>query len=257
MFDDIEVNYSKDIKTATDDLSILCFGSNKNLAGIERGENTMGSYNLLSRTDVNGRHIDCRVIATTHPQLSYYIGDTMWMNITTKQYWKISIAPYDRGYSLSKNTDKDVVLLEWFVNINNTTGRYMTHYHQPQGGLLTQIRPLTLTEGCEDCIILPTSLEVYTPRIGPVNGDMSNSIIEGYDGKSYACPVFRECANNTGRYRAISFYYLGYNGEKYEPTFEWNHSIGRDDIYTDNPKAMLNFLFENDEHDVPKEFIIE
>ncbi|KAG2218772.1 hypothetical protein INT45_012992 [Circinella minor] len=295
MFDDIEVSYKRNIKTvfnefyrhiATEDLSILCFGSNLRLDGYVRANNTIDAYKLPSWTGVAGNHVTSRTIATAHPQLKYHIDDTMRMHITTKQYWKISITPYDHGcYALSKTSieesryyvnkidivntdradgnwndmatvDKDTVLLDWLVNIQSTTSRYMTHYHQPQSCLLSQIRPLTLTEDCEECIILPILLVVHTPIIVPADDEVPNSIIENYK-KDYCLPVFRECTKGTGRYRAIGIYYIGDGGQMGESTFQWNHFIKRDDIYTEDPKEIVNILFENHAHDVPKKFIIE
>ncbi|KAG2218771.1 hypothetical protein INT45_012991 [Circinella minor] len=297
MFDGMEISYSTNIKTAfndfyrhvvTNDLSILCFGSNLRFDGDARLKSTMDSYNLPSWTGVSGSHADSYVSTTLHSQLKYHIDDTMWMYITTKHYWKIPVKPYDHGcYSFPKTSrvenafyaekidrinrdrchkdytndlttaNKHAILLEWIVNINAVTGCYMTHYHQPQDGLLTQIRPLTLTEDCEECIILPILLESHTEICIQRDEKVSNFTIGRYD-HDYCLPVLRECTEGTGRYKAIGVYYIG-EGNKIsdQPTFQWNHCIGRDDIFTDDPKKILSSLFENDDHDTLKEFIIE
>ncbi|KAI7847170.1 hypothetical protein BDC45DRAFT_611219 [Circinella umbellata] len=297
MFDDMETSYSTHIKNAfndfyrhivTNDLSILCFGSSLRLDGVVRLKSTMDSYNLPSWTGVSGSHASNRVSTTLHPQLKYHIDDTMWMHVTTKHYWKISIEPYDHGcYTFPKisreevvfhaqemdrinknrcredyindltSANKNDILLEWLVNLNAVTNCNMTHYHQPQGGLFTQIRPLTLTEDCEECIILPILLKLHTAVLAQVDENVSNFIIQRHD-KDYCLPVVRECTRGTGRYRAIGVYYIG-EGNKIseQPTFQWNHYIGRDDICTEDPKEILNILFEDDAHDVLKEFIIE
>ena len=296
MFNDIEANDATDIEAtfsnfyrhiATNDLSILCFGSNLSLDGHEYGQHTMGGYNLPSWTGVAGKHIYHRAITTTHPELKCHIDETMWMHIKSKRYWKISVTPFDGGsYSLSKNStqdadwyweqmyrisslryknewtdmttaDKDTVLLEWLVNMYNGTGAYMTHYHQPQGGLLTQLRPLTLTEDCEECIILPILLELHVPMYANDNDNAFSFIIHDYD-QSYCLPVLRECTEGTGRYKTIGVYYLGDRDDSTpEPSSRLSHYIGKDDINSNDPEEIISALFENDCYDVPKEFIIE
>ncbi|KAI7848090.1 hypothetical protein BDC45DRAFT_610551 [Circinella umbellata] len=295
MFDDMEANYSTDIKTvfnsfyrhvATDNFSILFFGSNRRPNGNIGSESTMGDYNLPSWTGVAGKHVDNRVITTSHPQLEYYIDETMLLHITTKEYWKISVTPYDRGcYSSSKDTsedndfcsneinrilsaryndewtdmttgDKDTVLMEWFVNTSSGTSLYMTHYHERQNDLLTGIRPLTLTEDCEECIIIPILLELQVPLSEQASDNESNFTIRGYE-QRYFLPVLRECTKGTGRYRAIGVYYVGDRDFGWQPSIGLNHFIGRDDIKLDDPEEIICALFENDCHDVRKEFIIE
>ncbi|KAG2217122.1 hypothetical protein INT45_009339 [Circinella minor] len=296
MFYDIEASHSTDIKTifnnfyrhvTTIETSILCFGSPYNLAGYIMNENMMHDYNLPSWTGVNGRHVRDIVIALAHPQLEYHIDDTMFISTTTKYYWKISITPYDRGcYSPSRpdmeehssildemdrvhqnringegidmtTANKDVILLAWLRKILITTNLYMTHYYEPQDGLITQIRPLSLTEDCEECIILPILCAINTPIHIPVEDDKRICTIAGYS-VDYCFPVLQECTKGTGRYRAIGIYYIGESDWlSGDPTFQWNHSIGKDDISGKGIKEIVNILFENHAHDVPKEFIIE
>ncbi|KAI7847604.1 hypothetical protein BDC45DRAFT_525583, partial [Circinella umbellata] len=296
MFDDIEVNYSRDIRTVFDefyrhitiaDLSILCFGSINNFDGSIRMQSTMDSYNLPSWTGTAGVHVETRATTTIHPQLEYHVDDTMWMHVTTKQYWKIPITSYDRGcFSLSKNSieeinsyvekrnrrrsaesndyepdlttaDKDTVLLESVLNMQKAIGANMTHYHQPQDDLLTQIRPLTLTEDCEECIVLPILLQLHTPVYKRMGGDVPSFLIKGYD-YDYCLPVLRECIDGTGRYKAIGIYYVGVRDHRpTEPPLKLMNYIGRNDISFDDPKEIISALFENNCHEVPKEFIIE
>ncbi|KAG2218006.1 hypothetical protein INT45_001549 [Circinella minor] len=295
MFDDMEVSYSAEIKlvfddfyrhVATEDLSILCFGSNGTLDGTINLKSTMDKYNLPSWTGVAGRHTQNRVAITTGRELEYYIDDTMLMHVTTSRYWKISITPYEHGcYSLSKNSDedpsdylekidrvgsaryndewtdmdtadKDTVLVEWLLYMQNAVSSFMTHYHERAGGLLTHIRPLTLTEDCEECIILPILLESHTPMQDQPDDNVSNFVVVDYD-RSYCLPVIRECTKGTGRYKSIGIYYLGDRDVSWQPSIGLNYYIGRQDINMDDPGEIINALFENDCHDVPKEFIIE
>ncbi|KAI7847171.1 hypothetical protein BDC45DRAFT_526964, partial [Circinella umbellata] len=209
----------------------------------------------------------------------------MCLHITTPRYWKISITPYDNGcYSSSKDgikdtdaylekinrmsstrfndewidmtkADKDSLLMEWFLNLKNATSLFMTHYHQSHDSSLTQIRPLTLTEDCEDCIILPILLQSHAPMNAQPDPNVSNFLITDYD-QSYCLPVLRECTKGTGRYKMIGIYYVGDHDNLCEPTFKWNHLIGVEDIHTDDPKEIVNALFENDDHNTVKKFII-
>ncbi|KAI7848120.1 hypothetical protein BDC45DRAFT_524362, partial [Circinella umbellata] len=295
IFDDMKVNYSADIKTvfdnfyrhvATEDLSILCFGSNSDLDGNIYSINTMDKYNLPSWTGVAGRHSQNSVTITKSPELECYIDDTMLMNVTTSRYWKISITAYEHGcYSLSKNSDeytreyheklynlgrarfndewtnmdtadKDTVLLEWLLFMQNSVCSLMTHYHERPDGLLTHIRPLTLTEDCEECIILPILLESHTPMQDQLDKNVTGFTVVDYD-RSYCLPVVRECTKGTGRYKSIGIYYLGDRDVSYQPSSGLNYYIGRENINMDDLGEIINALFENDCHDVPKEFIIE
>ncbi|KAG2218773.1 hypothetical protein INT45_012993 [Circinella minor] len=295
MFNYIETSYSTDIKTifydfyrrvAMEDFSILCFGSNRYFDGNIYNQSTIDNYNLPSWTGVAGHHITDRVTSTTHPQLRYRIDNAMLMHIATTRYWKISITPYDHGcYSLSKNSiedsnsylekisrirlarfnekwtnmttaDKDTVLFEWLVNMQNAASLYMTHYHQRQDSLLTQARPLTLTEDCEECIVLPILFNIHGPLHSQPDADVSNFFIVNY-ARSYCLPVLRECTKGNGQYRVIGIYYVGEHVNLYEPTFEWGHFIGREASNTDDTVEILDALFENNCYDVPKEFIIE
>ena len=282
---------------ATKELSMLCFGSILSPDGDIALKHTMDDYSLPSWTGIDGYHTGYRVDTTIHPQSTQYVDDkTMRMHITTNHYWNISITPFNNGCfspALKNNSDrdatqiasdhftrinagrwndqwtdmstadKDTVLIEWLVNMNVATECYMTHYHQRQGSL-TQLRPLSLTEDCEKCIILPILLRSHMPGYKQVDKDRSNFIIESYI-QGYFLPVFRECSNKStdGQllYKAIGIYFVGEDqgAEKRNPTFSWNHCVGRDDIEADeDPEKILNILFKNDSHsDVPKKFVIE
>ena len=132
------------------------------------------------------------------------------MHIITKRYWKISITPFNGVcYSLSKSSaedndlyekfkyitkarfdgewtdmtteDKDTVLVEWSVNMRNTTSSCITHHHKLEVILRTQRRPLTLTEDCGECIILPILLEIHVPLYPNTKDSVSNFVIQYYD----------------------------------------------------------------------------
>ncbi|KAI7848116.1 hypothetical protein BDC45DRAFT_524354 [Circinella umbellata] len=209
----------------------------------------------------------------------------MRMHITTSRYRKISITPYEYGcYSLSKNhahgndfimkesdrinsaryngdwtdmstADKNAVLLEWFLNTQSLASAFMTHYHEPQDGSLTQIRPLTLTEDCEECIVLPILLEMYVPVHLQSGDNVSNFRISDYE-RRYCLPVLHECSEATGQYKAVGIYYIG-DQTHFEPAFKWSHVIGRESINTDASVEIIDILFENHSHDVAKKFIIK
>ncbi|KAG2217144.1 hypothetical protein INT45_004599 [Circinella minor] len=171
--------------------------------------------------------------------------------------------------------DKDTILAEWFTNMHIDTGHFMTHYHYRQhdeNNPLTQLRPLSLTHDCEEeeCIVLPILFQVLHPTFLPVDKYKS---IRGPKRAIYLLPVFCKCPNDSKsevQYKAVGVYLLGnypvdnillpfnIRFNKLSPTFNWNHCVGRDDIDpVQDPKDILNILFENDYHDVPKKFIIE
>ncbi|KAI7847598.1 hypothetical protein BDC45DRAFT_597942 [Circinella umbellata] len=206
MFEDIEVGYSTDIKTvfndfyrhvATEDISILCFGSNDLLDGRTEQVSTLKKRDSIAYVRVDGN----------------------WTDMDT--------------------ADKETVLMDCV-----------------KSDYFSQIRPLTLTEDCKECIILPILLELHIPFYKHADGDIYNCILKSTR-ENYFLPALRECSEDTERYRAVGVYYIGDDSAWGEPTFKWNHSIGKDDIQTENPKEILNMLFENDVHDIPQEFIIE
>ena len=293
MFDDIDLNYDTDIGTtfntfyrtiATRDLSILCFGSNQLTNGAIESKSTMGNYSLPSWTGVDGHHAYDRVDSTIHPSLKYNIEiDDMCMYITTSCYWDISIVPYDGGcFSSSiankyvtntfsnhahrinvarlkgreinmKTAGKNTVLQEWDVNISNVCC-FMTHYHKPSPGSHSQIRPLSLTEDCKACIVLPILLKLYKS----VYSTTVECSFGGYE-HSYFLPVFRKSFDGTGRYKAVGIYYVGDDANSESHTFNWNHCVDRDDVCPEKqPEEILNILFESNHHgSVPEEFVIE
>ncbi|KAG2224437.1 hypothetical protein INT45_002976 [Circinella minor] len=278
---------------ALKDLSILCFGSNLKPSGIRRRVNTMNNYNLPSWTGVAGRHTRDYVNITTHPQLSYTIDNTMKMNIKTNHYWKISITRYKYGpydsptekdtrqskeritlkrigkissarcegqWTDMDQADKDIILTEWCANMYISTMIYMTHYHYRLfENSLTQLRPLSLTKDCEggECIVLPILLEAQSLLYNQVSE--YKSVVGGHM-SNFLLPVFCKIPNSAcEQYEAVGVYFVGnHHYNKVSPTCNWNHCIGRDDVDpVQNPKDILDILFENDYHDVPKEFIIK
>ncbi|KAI7848081.1 hypothetical protein BDC45DRAFT_524247, partial [Circinella umbellata] len=298
MFDDIDIDYETDIKTTfntfyqhigTEDLSILCFGSNQEPNHSRTKQSTMDDYNLPSWCGVAGRHTADFVNTTIHSQLTYCIDvETMHMNITTNRYWKIPIAPYIRGCfstliygryikdTFSKlekyimaarirgnwtdliSADEDTVLQEWSTNMRIASTVLMTHFYRRPDDPLSKTRPLSLTEDCEECIVLPILLKSYTADIKVVGNNDFNRVIDKYIG-SYFLPVFsKNSDDDTEKYKAVGIYYLGEDRENSKsPTFNWTHFVGMDDSNPQkNPEEILDILFENDHYDVPREFII-
>ncbi|KAI9262191.1 hypothetical protein BDA99DRAFT_537535 [Phascolomyces articulosus] len=278
------------------ELSILCFGSNRSMDGGERRVNTVRGYKLPSWTGAAGLHPSHAVTTTKDLFLeSYQVNrDTMEMYIATKNYWKIPVTRYEYGCFSIPEMDIDKkhrstqykkfkkdrlgrkwldpdsvtqndVLIEWDVNMTTQGSCTMTHYHQHQDDKVTRLRPLSLTEDCEECFVLPILLELHKGAIGGGAGDrrhVSLGIIDFYI-HVYFLPVFKRCNtsnnnNNSGCsdiYKAVGVYLVGISHHE-EPTFRWNHCIGKDDIHTHDPEEILNILFENDCHENPKEFTI-
>ncbi|KAG2220997.1 hypothetical protein INT45_004616 [Circinella minor] len=288
--DEIEINYSTDIHTtfnnfyrhiALKDLSILCFGCNWSENKSELKQTTMGNYGLPSWTGIRGLHSTEPTNTATHIGLSYRIDDSMQMRITTKHWWKIPVGGYFTYKKERKNMDdyhtriynarskglklnveyenKDTILTEWNIEISMSTGCWMTHYHEREGTPFTQTRPLSLTEDCEECIILPILFTSYQPVYNRAKGH-DNGIfnIRRYL-QAYLLPVFRKSPDRVGRYKAIGMYFLGREPIRRDTkTVGWNHSVGRDDIDPNqSPQEILNILFENNCHSVSEEFIIE
>ncbi|KAG2218774.1 hypothetical protein INT45_012994 [Circinella minor] len=242
MFEEMEISYSTDIQTtfnkfyqhiATVDLSILCFGSNSLPNGDINQEHTIHSYTLPSWTGTAGAHVDRRVTATTHSELTWHTDEA---------------TIYNDDCTNMVTADKNTVLMEWVTNIRVSTDLFMTHYHQPQGdGSPTKLRPLSLTEDCTECILLPILLQLHAPAHRKADGTGFNVIIDDY-GYCYCLPVVRVCTNKGANgYKTIGIYYLG-DGEDYfyEPTFKWKHCDERADIKINEPnKEIINTLFEN------------
>ncbi|KAI9262406.1 hypothetical protein BDA99DRAFT_74504 [Phascolomyces articulosus] len=174
----------------------------------------------------------------------------------------------------------DTIQTEWYVNLNIWTNCNATHYHDPQqqedgkkkdknkkdvlsGIKKTQLRPLSLTEDCDECFVLPILLKTH------------KGVHDDYDEvypalrrvalyhNIYLLPVVKKCNTNNKtaaqeRYKSIGIYVVGSTTQYADPTFRWNHCVGRDDIHTEkDPKEILNTLFEKSSHDSIKEFIIE
>ena len=299
MFDNIDTCYDIDVQTifntfyhhiATKDLSILCFGSSNDPYAIGIKHSTMDNYNLPSWRGVAGRHRTYFVKTAIQPQLTYCIdADTMGMNISTKRYWKLTIAPYTRsgctsliddeyvkdtfckqeGYAkIAKMGDRwtevatsaeGTVLQDWSINMRIASMVLMTHVYRRADDPPSKMRPLSLTEDCKECIVLPILLKSYTPDYKEVGDNEYNRIVDKYIG-SYFLPVFSKSGDeNTERYKAVGIYYLGEDRENSaSPTFNWTHFVGKDDVNLKmDPKEILGILLKNDCHDVPKEFIIE
>ncbi|KAI7848083.1 heterokaryon incompatibility protein-domain-containing protein [Circinella umbellata] len=298
MFDEMEINYAADIKKTfhdfyrhigTKDLSILCFGSAL-LPDGDRGEyqSTVQNYNLPSWTGVAGKHIQIPTFTTIHHQLTHAIDDTMKMHIKTKRYWEIDITPYEGGCYSSiprddkyngkvgsqivrinmasakrdrkdmGSVDKNTILEEYLATLNTTTCLLMTHYHHRQGDPAMLLRPLSLTEDCKKCIILPILLTFKHATHQEVEMNGNNVILGEYD-FGFCLPVVRQSTTCKNRYKAIGVYYVGIAPRsKVDSPIQWNHLVGIQDVFTYEPEEIVNSLFENDFHsNEPKEFIIE
>ncbi|KAI7848076.1 hypothetical protein BDC45DRAFT_323798 [Circinella umbellata] len=285
----MDITYDTDIQAAfnifyraiaTKDLSILYFGIDHELFRPYVRNNTMGNYKLPSWSGATGYHPSRYATSTISSSLSYHINeDNMYMYVTTKCYWNISITRYKDIYTLYEKgifqklkeciknykskgkwtsvivTEKSIYLNSWADDINFNSKIYMTHYHQRSNDPLTRIRPLSLIEDCKECIVLPILLKVHIPF--EAYGKPTR-YIKDYK-HAYFLPVIRKSSRSEVRYKAIGVYYIG---EEIEPTTLlmkcWNHSVGKDDINSrKEPQEMLDILFENNYHDRPKEFIIE
>ncbi|KAI9262289.1 hypothetical protein BDA99DRAFT_572232 [Phascolomyces articulosus] len=281
MFKNMEIDYEIDIKTtfhhfyrtiATHDLSILCFGSNLFNYGEEIRVNTIKNHNLPSWTGVSGKHLDTRVTATTTWLRSQHsICDDMLLHISTKYYKMLSVAPYDFGCfsplshdkyqwdqqidnfekrrkakGQSSTVEEESALIDWAVKMKNISGRYATHYYQPQGAPVMQARLLSLTEDCDECIILPILFKYYNLLVDEVEKAPSLCLSYGYT-HHYFLPVIKlyaDAANGTKeRHKAIGIYYLG------------NPNDG--DLSSDDPDEILSSIFGDVVHSRVKEFIIQ
>ncbi|KAI9264083.1 hypothetical protein BDA99DRAFT_48016 [Phascolomyces articulosus] len=279
MFKNMEINYEIDIKAtfhhfyrtiATIGLSILCFASNLVYYGKESRVNTMKNHNLPSWTGVSGYHLDRRVTTTTtwlQPQHS--ICDDMLLHISTKYYRTLSVVPYDWGCfsplshdkhqwnqqiykfdkrwiakSGSNTVEEDTAIIDWAIKMTNVSGGFATHYYQPQDAPVMQARPLSLTENCDECIILPILLKSYG-LLFKVEELPSLCLSDGYT-YDYFLPVIKkyvDAANGTKeRYKAIGIYYLGGTFHK--------------EFISDDPDEILSSIF-GDVHNEAKEFIIQ
>ncbi|KAI9249677.1 hypothetical protein BDA99DRAFT_541986 [Phascolomyces articulosus] len=281
MFKNMEINYKIDIKTtlhhfyrtiATHDLSILCFGSNLTNDGEEIRVNTMKNHNLPSWTGVSGDYLCDHVAATTTwLQTQHSICDDMLLHISTKYCKTLSVLAYDFGCfsplshdkhqwdqqidkfvmqrnakDLSNTVEEDTALIDWAIKMTNVSGRYATHYYQPQGASPAQARPLSLTEDCDECIILPILLKSYSLLAEKVEEfpPLRRPVCYTHD---YCLPVIKkyvDAANGTKeRYKAIGIYYLG--------------GMFHNDIISDDPDEILSSIFGDDIHSEAKEFIIQ
>ncbi|KAI9249702.1 hypothetical protein BDA99DRAFT_542010 [Phascolomyces articulosus] len=279
MFKNMEINYKIDIKTtfhhfyrtiATHDLSILCFGSNLFDKGEEYRVNTMKNHNLPSWTGVSGIHLENRATTTTTWLRSKHsICDDMLLHISTKYYKTLSVVPYDFGcfsplshdkHQWSQQIDRfekrwgakgqsntvgeDAALIDWAIKMINVIGYYATHYYQPQDASIMHARPLSLTEDCDECIILPILFKYYSLLLKKVE---ELPLLRRHDRYThdYFLPVIKkyvDAANGTKeRYKAIGIYYLG------------NPNDGN--LSSDDPDEILSSIF-GDVHSEAKEYII-
>ncbi|KAI9244677.1 hypothetical protein BDA99DRAFT_594265 [Phascolomyces articulosus] len=283
MFKDIKNDYTSDVKTtfhnfyrtvATNDLSILCFGSDLELDESKTHINTMKDYQLPTWTGVDGAHSRERVTTTTAlMDLPHYICDGMLLHISTKYYKTLFILPFGSGgytsESRGKQLDKQIfdmkrkrqqsmrsylteeekdALLNRMGVMYKTTNCFPTHHQHQEGHPPMKIVPLSLTEDCEECTILPILFKTHYVVLKDAEETPALKLLDGYF-YSYLLPVFKRCMNSAGttRYKAIGVYYLG-NQEDKDFCIE-----------SDNPDKILKAVFGDEDaiHDDVEEFIIE
>ncbi|KAI9265174.1 heterokaryon incompatibility protein-domain-containing protein [Phascolomyces articulosus] len=281
MFKYMEINNKIDIKTtvnhfyrtiATHDLSILCFGSNLFYNSREIGVYTMKNHNLPSWIGVSGCHLGDRVTTTTTwLQSQHSICDDMLLYISTEYYKTLSVVPFDCGcfsplsydeqqwnqkiYKFEKRwmvkglsipVEEDTALIDWAIKMISISSCYATHYYQPQDAPVMQARPLSLTEDCDECIILPILLKSYSLIAERREESPSLHFSTGYT-YHYFLPVIKiyvDAANGTKEwYKAIGIYFLG-------GAFHKDH-------ISDGPYEILISIFGDDDHSEAKEFIIQ
>ncbi|KAI9268120.1 heterokaryon incompatibility protein-domain-containing protein [Phascolomyces articulosus] len=279
MFKNMKISYKTDVKTifdqfyqtvATNDLSILCFGSNLELDGSERRANTMRNHQLPSWTGVNGAHIFQRVTTTTSWLHSpHIICNNMLLHISTKYYKTLSIIPYALGCFSSLSDDKqqantyrrrrestrpymiqveeDTALIDWSIKLHAILRCHATHYYQPLNLSIMQARPLSLTEDCEECIILPILLKSDTLSVKEVQKSPTLVLHDGFT-HLYYLPVFKKYRTGTNiteeQYKAIGIYVLG--------------NVEDLNLDSDDPDTILSTVFDrNAAQNEVKEFIIQ
>ncbi|KAI9268263.1 hypothetical protein BDA99DRAFT_505334 [Phascolomyces articulosus] len=281
-----------------------------NGGGVVRRKNTMLNYNLPTWTGVDGAHIVSNIHNIIHKLIHppHFIKNEnisdMKIRITTNHYWKIPITRYKYScfsppfqdpaedqrfadliyrcissvvsFDLTSDTittNEDTTLMYWYVNMFSTTGCFPTHYHHRRhsGGPFSRMRPLSLTEDCDECFILPILFDALMaePKQQPdqCNATALPTLMRTIDRYThmYYLPVFRELlpnqtitTNGLTRYKAIGLYMLGAVQENNHMTIAtWNHSIGQDDVPSQDPNEILDILFKNDYFEDAKEFIIE
>ncbi|KAI9262302.1 hypothetical protein BDA99DRAFT_537640 [Phascolomyces articulosus] len=284
MFKNMEINYKIDIKTtfhhfyqiiAVHDLSILCFSSNLFINGEEIGVSTMKNHNLPSWTGVSGRHLEDRVTTTiTWLQHQHSTCDYMLLHISTKYYKTLSVTPFEFGCFSSLSYDKhqwyqqidkfirrwetksqsstyctveeDVALIDRVIKTRTVSGYFATHYYQPQDAPAMQARTLSLTEDCDECIILPILFKSYKLLVERIE-ELSSLHLSTGNSYGYFLPVIKiyvNAANGTKeQYKAIGVYYLGSTFPK--------------DFISDDPDEILSSIFGDVVHNGVKEFIIQ
>ncbi|KAI9268254.1 hypothetical protein BDA99DRAFT_598137 [Phascolomyces articulosus] len=160
--------------------------------------------------------------------------------------------------------NKNACLMYWFVSMKTFSGFFATHYYQRHpDDPHTRPRPLSLTEDCDECFVLPIlcdshmSIHEDVDEYSHLGGPTLIRTIDRYSHIFYL-PVFRASPNTDGQYKAIGIYLVSNLQENREyAVTRWNHSIGRDDVPTRDPHEILNTLFEKNNHDEAREFIIE
>ncbi|KAI9496820.1 hypothetical protein BDB00DRAFT_926393 [Zychaea mexicana] len=253
MFNHMEISYSIEKKTmfntfyqtiATNDLSTLCFGSPLEIDGRNSVPSAMDAHNLPSWTGVHGLHTIDNVVVATSLQSPHRITDSMQLHIVSK-YLKIPVIQYEvprtneASSELLLTIDKvlarrragqsdhltnaatdnnDALLMETRADMLHHSFCNATHYHQCRQITGTQRpKPLSLTENCEECIILPILFGCSAADHELHDAKLRTYTLGQYQ-HQYLFPVFKKC-QSTGRYRAIGIFLENYSpvGEKFDP----------------------------------------
>ncbi|KAI9262332.1 hypothetical protein BDA99DRAFT_537674 [Phascolomyces articulosus] len=281
MFEDMKIDYKMDIKTAfsifyqmvaSKDLSILCFGGITHNDGSRCLESTMKDHSLPTWTGVSGVHIVPYVTTTvTLFQSPYFICDDMSLHIPTKYYKKLPIVPFDfacfsplashdkeqwrqqqtmfkerqESMGVRKVVAESTALMDWSIVMYGISNLYATHYHHPQDTSFMKIRPLSLTEDCNECVILPVLLKSHDLAGTDIGGSTLLNQRAGYN-HNYYLPVIKKYMDNTNsakeQYKAIGIYFLG------GPHFG--------ELSSDDPNEILYSVFGDVANNEVKEFII-
>ncbi|KAI9244697.1 hypothetical protein BDA99DRAFT_543936 [Phascolomyces articulosus] len=228
------------------------------------------NFHLPSWTGVSGRHLYQHVtIIIPWFQSPHYICNKMLLHITTKYYQILPIVPCDHGCfsPLSDNKQQwdrqiakftkrrksgvsmlmmkeNTAILVWSIKMMNVSNCHATHYYQPPGSPIMQIRPLSMTEDCKEYIVLPILLKTDDPYCK--SAEPSSTYLKVFDGYAhdYFLLVFKKCnlddtniTEEGERYKSIGVFLFG------------NPEDG--DFGSDDPDEILKLLFEyNDVDDV-------
>ncbi|KAI9248800.1 hypothetical protein BDA99DRAFT_608875 [Phascolomyces articulosus] len=292
MFEHLKISYESNPQTlfnqfyrnvATNDLSILCFGSILYPNGSEITKNMMLHHHLPSWTGVAGRHTPYRVTTTATITLPHFIDDVMQLHITSYCSWTIPLVSYDLGcfstkpllpdiadkqspldqaatkrrasapllFSSTKNTTmmppingKTKATIGSFADMLNHSGCHATHYSSPQAGTQNATEIKSFSS-TEDCKEC-TVLPIVFVSHQPVHT------------RSDGEPVANQAAGIISDFERI--YFLPVFAKGFEDRYR---AVGIALVGRDNgvnaplePDKLLNSLFKDSFHE-QNEFIVE